>query len=93
MKPRHQSPSKSHQAIEARAALEALFGGPAVAPSANNPQQGLEGDALIAKKAADAKTISSLDFLKRKREAMDEIHREAARRGLTHDDLLLLTRE
>lgn len=93
MKPRHQSPSKSHQAVEARAALEALFGGPATTPSAN-PQQGLEGEALIAKKAADAKTISSrVDFLKRKREAMAEIHREAAIRGLTRDDLLLLTRE
>lgn len=91
MKQRQTSRTTSHQAVEARAALEALFGQPSASPTQD---QTLEGDALIARKAADAKSISSrIDFLRRKREAMQEIQREAASRGFTTEDLRALPGE
>jgi len=68
MKPRKSANVPDHQARQARAALDDLFGTPKPA-LANTPQ--LEGDALLARKEADARSISSrIDFLRRKREAM-----------------------
>lgn len=68
MKPKKTIKVADHQAQQARAALDELFGTPKPA-LANTPQ--LEGDALLARKQAEAKSISSrIDFLRRKREAM-----------------------
>lgn len=85
MRTKRTSPTPSHEATQARAALEALFGGDTT-PQSDRPLT--DGDALVARKQAEAKTVSSkIDLLRRKREAMDEILREAARHGLTIDDL------
>ena len=85
MRTTNTSRTQSHEAIAARAALEALFGnGDASQATTSVP----DGEALVARKAAESKSVASrIDFLKRKREAMNEILREAAARGLTEDDL------
>ncbi|MBV1775590.1 hypothetical protein KSF73_07655 [Burkholderiaceae bacterium DAT-1] len=84
---KHNKPAtSSHEAAQARAALEALFGD--AQPAVNTDPKLPDGDALVARKAAEAKVVSSkIDLLRRKREALDEILREAQRHGLTIDDL------
>ncbi|HEY9104282.1 hypothetical protein [Chitinimonas sp.] len=85
MRASNTSRTQSHEAVAARAALEALFGNGDAPQAAPAP---LEGEALLARKAAESKSVASrIDFLKRKREAMNEVLREAAARGLTADDL------
>ncbi|QDQ28472.1 hypothetical protein FNU76_20085 [Chitinimonas arctica] len=74
-------------AAQARAALEALFGGPA--PSSEPAaEQVLEGHALIARKAANANALSSkVDLLRRKREAMTAVQQAAASLGFSIEEL------
>ena len=85
MKSSSHNSTPSPQAIEARAALEALFSDPN-APQPEKPPA--EGAALVQKKNAEANTLSKrIDLLRRKREALDELERAAAARGYTLAEL------
>ncbi|QDQ26856.1 hypothetical protein FNU76_11040 [Chitinimonas arctica] len=89
MKTRHNhGNSQSQDAVKARAALEALFGDSSTPSAAISSEQLPNGEVLVARKAAHAKAVSSrVDFLRRKREAMDEIRQAAQSTGFTLDEL------
>ncbi|MGQ5525003.1 hypothetical protein ACUHMQ_17325 [Chitinimonas sp. PSY-7] len=81
-------PNRSQDAAQSRAALEALFSNSSSnAPSLANPPS-LEGEVLVAKKAADAHAVSSrIDLLRRKREAMQAIQEAASNSGFSLEEL------
>ncbi|SFZ77206.1 hypothetical protein [Chitinimonas taiwanensis] len=80
--------NRSHDAAQSRAALEALFSNSSSAnPSPSSPAS-LEGEVLVAKKAADAHAVSSrIDLLRRKREAMQAIQEAASHTGFSLEEL------
>ena len=74
-------------AAEARAALEALFGGASL-PSPNASVLPLEGKSLIAAKLANGNALSGkVERLRRKREALAEVRRAAAAAGFTLEEI------
>lgn len=80
--------NRSQDAAQSRAALEALFSNSGSAtPSLSDPPS-LEGEVLVAKKAADAHAVSSrIDLLRRKREAMQAIQEAASNSGFSLEEL------